>query len=95
MKERYNTSEVLKQRKQLIWNLKNPASPLSLYNSIFRENELKIIIQYNLKIVDYLDVTFNLTDSSDRPFSETNNETNLYINNRTTLLLSLSSYLYL
>ena len=32
--------------------------------STFRENELKITIQYNLKIVDYLDVTFNLTDSS-------------------------------
>ena len=27
--------------------------------SIFRENELKITIQWNLKIVDYLDVTFN------------------------------------
>ena len=66
-----------------------------LIQALLRENELKITIQCNLKIVDYLDVTFNLTDSSDRPFSETNNETNLYINNRTTLLLSLSSYLYL
>ena len=34
--------------------------------AIFRENELKITIQCNLKIVDYLDVTFNLTDSSYR-----------------------------
>ena len=33
----------------------------------FRENELKITIQCNLKIVDHLDVTFNLTDSSYRP----------------------------
>ena len=31
---------------------------------IFWEKELKITIQCNLKIVDYLDVTFNLTDSS-------------------------------
>ena len=33
----------------------------------FRENELKITIQCNLRIVDHLDVTFNLTDSSYRP----------------------------
>ena len=47
--------------------------------AIFRENELKITIQCNLKIVDYLDVTFNLTDSSYRPFNKTNNE--IYITN--------------
>ena len=44
--------------------------------SIFWENELKITIKCNLKIVNYLDVTFNLTDSSYRPFSKTNNERN-------------------
>ena len=43
---------------------------------IFRENELKITIQRNLKTVDYLDVTFNFTDSSYRPFTKTNNEIN-------------------
>ena len=37
---------------------------------------MKITIQFNLKIVDYLDVTFNLTDSSYRPFNKTNNEIN-------------------
>ena len=42
--------------------------------AIFRENELKITIQCNLKIVDYLDVTFDLTDSSYRPL-------NIYISN--------------
>ena len=47
--------------------------------SIFQENELKINIQCNLNFVDYLDVTFNLTDSY-RPFNKTNNETN-YIHN--------------
>ena len=40
--------------------------------AIFRENKLKITIQCNLKIVDYC-VTFNLTDSSYRPFNNTNN----------------------
>ena len=44
--------------------------------SIFRENELKITIQCNLKIVDYLDVTFNLTDSSYSLFNKTNDEIN-------------------
>ena len=44
--------------------------------AIFWENKLKISIQCNLKIVDYLDVTFNLTDSSYRPFNKTNNEIN-------------------
>ena len=44
--------------------------------AIFRENELKIIIQCNLKVVDYLDVTFNFTDSSYRPFHKTNIEIN-------------------
>ena len=44
--------------------------------SIFRESELKITIQCNLKIVDYLDVTFNPTDSSYRPFNKTKYEIN-------------------
>ena len=47
--------------------------------AIFPDNELKITIQCNLKIVNYLDVTFNLTDSSYRPFNKTNNE--IYITN--------------
>ena len=37
---------------------------------IFRENELKITIQRNLKTADYLDVTFKLTESSYRPFTK-------------------------
>ena len=37
---------------------------------------MKIIIQCNLKLVDYLDVTFNLADSSYRPFNKANNEIN-------------------
>ena len=37
---------------------------------------MKITIQCNLKTADYLDATFNLTDSSYRPFNKTNNEIN-------------------
>ena len=60
-------------------NFKNKSGPESekikkSIKSIFRENELKITIQCNLKIVDYLDATFNLTDSSYRQFNKTNNE---------------------
>ena len=61
--------------------VKNKSGPVSekirkSIQAIFRKNELKITIQCNLKIVDYLDVTFNLTDSSYRPFNKTNNEIN-------------------
>ena len=37
---------------------------------------MKITIQCNLNTVDYLKVTFNLTDSSYCPFNKTNNEIN-------------------
>ena len=43
---------------------------------IFREDKLKIKIQSNSKILDYLDVTFTLTGSSYRSFNKTNNEIN-------------------
>ena len=61
--------------------IKNKSGPESeklkkSIQSIFRENELKITIQCNLKIVDYLDVTFNLTDFSYRKFNKTNNKIN-------------------
>ena len=37
---------------------------------------MKITIQRNLKSMDYLDETFNITDSSYRPFNKANNEIN-------------------
>ena len=33
----------------------------------FKENELDIVIQYNMKTVNYLDVTLNLENSTYRP----------------------------
>ena len=53
------------------------------------------MIQCNLKIVDYLDVTFNLADSSYRLFNKTNNEINYIHKQSSALLPLLSSYLYL
>ena len=65
--------------------LKNKSGPESekikkSIQYIFRENELKKTIECNLKIVDYLDVTFNSAGSSYHPFNKTNNEMN-YIHN--------------
>ena len=41
---------------------------------IFKEHGLDIIIQCNRKIVNYLDVTFNLNDGTYRPYTKPNNE---------------------
>ena len=41
---------------------------------LFKENNLNITIQCNLTIVNYLDVTFNLSNSTYRPFCKPNNE---------------------
>ena len=48
------------------------------FQNIFNENGLKIVIQCNLKVVDYLDVTFNLNDGSFKPYRKPNDET-IYI----------------
>ena len=53
---------------------------------LFKDNHLNITIQYNLKIVNYLDVTFNLSNATYRPFCKTNNEIAycIYLKNQTT-----------
>lgn len=50
-----------------------------LLTKLFLDNNLKISIQANLQIVDYLDVTFNLKDNTFRPFRKPNDKP-LYIN---------------
>ena len=45
----------------------------------FRQHGLKLIIKCNLKIVDFLGVTLNLTDSTDKPYHKPNDEI-CYIN---------------
>ena len=35
---------------------------------LFKENELDIVIKYNMKTVNYLDVTLNLENSTYRPY---------------------------
>ena len=41
---------------------------------LFKDNHLNITIQCNLKIVNYLNVTFNLSNATYRPFRKPNNE---------------------
>ena len=42
---------------------------------IFKDKGLQIIIKFNLKIVDYLDVTLNLNDGTYNRFHKSNEET--------------------
>ena len=41
---------------------------------IFKDHGLDIIIQCNMKVVNYLDVTFNLSDGTYKPYTKPNNE---------------------
>ena len=41
--------------------------------NLFKNNGLNIIIECNMKIVNYLDVTFNLNDSTYRPYQKPDN----------------------
>ena len=45
---------------------------------IFKENKLDIIIQCNMKIVNYADVSFDLSNSNYKPYHKPDNEI-LYI----------------
>ena len=44
------------------------------FQKLFRQHGLKLIIKCNLKIVDFLDVTLNLTDSIYKPYHKPNDE---------------------
>ena len=46
------------------------------FQNIFRKNNLNIIVKCNLKVVDYLDVTLNLSDGLCKPFHKPNSEIN-------------------
>ena len=59
--------------------LKNKSGPQSEQvqknvQKIFKEHGLDITIRCNMKIVNYLDVTFNLNDGTYKPYTKPNNE---------------------
>ena len=61
--------------------LKNTNSPEAeklkkKFQKLFKKKYLDIIVQCNLKITNYLDVTLNLNDGSYRPCRKPNKETN-------------------
>ena len=60
---------------------KNTSGPQSekiktTFQRMFKNKGLDIIINCNMKIVNYLDVTLNLNDESYRPYKKPNKETN-------------------
>ena len=55
------------------------------FQKLFQQHGLKLIIKYNLKVVDFLDVTLSLTDSTYKPYHKPNDKI-CFIRNQTTLL---------
>ena len=65
---------------------KNISDPLSGkikkdFQAIFNENSLKIELKCNSQIVDYLDVTLNLTDGTHKPYRKPN-DVSMYIHKK-------------
>ena len=61
--------------------LKNTSGPAAeklkkKFQKLLKEKDLDIIVQCNLKITNYLDITLNLNDGSYRPYRKPNKETN-------------------
>ena len=56
-------------------NVSGPASEKIKKQYLFKQKGLQIIIERNLKVVNFLDVTFNLNDGSYRPYRKPNDET--------------------
>ena len=59
------------------------------FQNLFNENELKIEIQCNLKVVDDLDVTLNLNDGTHKLYRKPNEETN-YIHKKSNHLQNIT-----
>ena len=77
----YNPNNIALYRDDGLAVFKNTSSPQSekikkTFQRIFKNKGLDIIINCNMKIVNYLDVTLNLNDGSYRPYKKPNEETN-------------------
>ena len=86
LSKKYNKTDIGLYRDDGLAIFKNTSGPQNerikkdLISS-FKKHDLKIEIKCNLKATDYLDVTFNLTDGTYKPFSKPNNTTR-YINSK-------------
>ena len=78
---RYNPNNIGLYRDDGLAVFKNTSGPQSekikkTFQRMFENKGLDIIINFNMEIVNYLDVTLNLNDGSYRPYKKPNEETN-------------------
>ena len=78
---KYNPNNIGLCRDGELAVFKNASGPQSekiknTLQKMFKNNGLDIIINCNMKIVNYLDVTLNLNDGFYRPYKKPNGETN-------------------
>ena len=78
---KYNPNNIGLYRDDGLAVFKNTSGPQSekikkTFQRMFKNKGLDIIINCNMKIVNYLDVTLNLNDGSYRPCKKPNEETN-------------------
>ena len=79
--DKYNPNNIGLYRADGLAVFKNTSSPQSekikkTFQKIFKSKGLDIIINCNMKIVNYLEVTLNLNDGSYRLYKKANEETN-------------------
>ena len=80
MGKKYDSKHIGLYRDDGLAEFKNVNRPASekikkQLQSLFKQKGLQIITECNLKVVNYLDVTFNLNDGSYRPYRKPNDET--------------------
>ena len=78
---KYNKSKIGLYRDDGLAVFENISGPQSErikkdFQKTFRDNGLEIVIQCNMKVVDYLDVTLNLTNATYQPYRKPDNITN-------------------
>ena len=79
--ERINKNHIGLCRDDGLAILKNTSSPEAeklkkKFQILFKEKDLDITVQCNLKITNYLDITLNLNDGLYHPYKKPNKETN-------------------
>ena len=82
--EKYDKNDISLYRDDGLAVFKNISGPKSEcikknFQSLFKKYGLEIIIECNKKVVDFLDVTFNLKDGTYKPYQKPDNKIS-YIN---------------
>ena len=79
---KYNPNNIGLYRDDGLAVFKNTSGPQSeknkkIFQKMFKNKGLDIIISFNAEIVNHLDVTLNLNDGSYRPYKKPNDETKI------------------